>query len=54
MNWAWTEYLMDQATTEGMRESRWPSRLGEVEAALLALERDVAAGQDASADREAE
>ncbi|AVF05761.1 MULTISPECIES: NADH dehydrogenase ubiquinone Fe-S protein 4 [Devosia] len=53
MNWAWTEYLMDQATTEGMPESRWPSRLGEVEAALLALERDVAAGQDALADREA-
>lgn len=53
MNWAWTEYQMDQATTEGMPESRWPSRLAEVETALLALEKAVAAGQDTSAGRKA-
>jgi hypothetical protein len=42
MNWAWTEYLIDQAIREGMPESGRPSRLDEVEQALLALERDVA------------
>lgn len=46
MNWAWTEYLIDQATNEGMPENRRPSRLGEVEQALLALERGVAADQN--------
>ena len=42
MNWAWTEYLIDQATSEGMPENSRPSRLGEVEQALLALERETA------------
>ncbi|TCU30734.1 ETC complex I subunit-like protein [Rhizobium azibense] len=37
MNWAWSEYLIDQATNEGMPENR-PSRLDEVEHALLVLE----------------
>ncbi|MDP9734952.1 UNVERIFIED_ORG: hypothetical protein QE446_005095 [Rhizobium sp. SORGH_AS260] len=41
MNWAWTEYLADQATNEGMPENGRPSGLHEVEQALLALERDV-------------
>lgn len=41
MNWAWTEYLVDQATNEGMPENNRPSRLDEVEQALLALERGV-------------
>ncbi|MBX4871082.1 ETC complex I subunit [Rhizobium bangladeshense] len=41
MNWAWTEYLVDQATNEGMPENNRPSRLEEVEQAMLALERDV-------------
>lgn len=44
MNWAWTEYQLDQATNEGMPESR-SSRLDAVEQALLALERDVAGEQ---------
>jgi hypothetical protein len=39
MNWAWTDYLADQATNEGMPENQRPSRLDEVEQALLALER---------------
>lgn len=43
MNWAWTEYLIDQATNEGMPENNRPSRLHEVEQALLALERETAA-----------
>jgi hypothetical protein len=41
MNWAWTEFLIDQATNEGMPENGRPSRLDEVEQALLALERGV-------------
>nr|WP_155249501.1 NADH dehydrogenase ubiquinone Fe-S protein 4 [Rhizobium etli] len=41
MNWAWTEYLIDQATNEGMPENNRPSRLEEVERAMLALERDA-------------
>jgi hypothetical protein len=41
MNWAWTEFLIDQATNEGMPENNRPSRLDEVEQALLALERYV-------------
>ena len=41
MNWAWTEYLIDQATNEGMPENNRPSRLDEVEQALLMLERQV-------------
>ncbi|WP_348626237.1 hypothetical protein [Rhizobium sp. CF080] len=41
MNWAWTEYLIDQATNEGMPENKRPSHFHEVEQALLALERDV-------------
>ncbi len=38
MSWAWTEHLADQATTEGMPEDDRPSRLDEVEQALMALE----------------
>lgn len=41
MNWAWTEFLIDQATYEGMPENNRPARLDEVEQALLALERQV-------------
>jgi hypothetical protein len=51
MNWAWTEYLMDQATNEGMPENNRPSRLHEVEQALLALERQVESGQRHTLDR---
>lgn len=52
MNWAWTEYLIDQATNEGMPENNRPSRLHEVEQALLALERDVETRRDrTTADR---
>ena len=40
MNWAWKEYLADQATNEGMPENGCQSRLAEVERALLALERN--------------
>ncbi len=46
MNWAWTEYLIDQATNEGMPENGRPSRLDEVEQALLALERQAEASRD--------
>lgn len=42
INWAWTEYLIDQATNEGMPENGRPSRLDEVGQALLALERPAA------------
>src|SRR5690606_11473872 len=42
VDWAWTEYLIDQATNEGMPENGRPSRLDEVEQALLALERRAA------------
>jgi hypothetical protein len=38
MNWAWNEYLIDQAVGEGMPDNGRPSRLREVELALLALE----------------
>lgn len=41
MNWAWTEYLIDQATNEGMPENGRPSRLDEVEQALLVLEHEA-------------
>jgi hypothetical protein len=53
MNWAWTEYLIDQATNEGMPENSQPSRLDEVEQALLALERGVAAERSDSSSRQA-
>lgn len=53
MNWAWTEYLIDQATNEGMPENNRPSRLDEVEQALLALERGVAADRNDSGARKA-
>jgi hypothetical protein len=46
MNWAYTEYLMDQATGEGMPDNDWRSRLDAVEQALLWLERDVAGLDD--------
>jgi hypothetical protein len=42
MNWAYTEYLMDQATGEGMPDNSLPSRLDAVEDALVWLEHDVA------------
>ncbi|TIM74110.1 MAG: ETC complex I subunit [Mesorhizobium sp.] len=42
-NWAWNEYLVDLATGEGMPENARPARLDEVELALLALERGIAA-----------
>jgi hypothetical protein len=38
MDWAWTEHLIEQAINEGMPENGRPSRLDEVELALLALE----------------
>ncbi|TCU13917.1 ETC complex I subunit [Rhizobium laguerreae] len=41
MNWAWTEYLIDRAINEGMPENDRPSRLHEVEQALLDLERNA-------------
>ncbi|WP_292171693.1 NADH dehydrogenase ubiquinone Fe-S protein 4 [Mesorhizobium sp.] len=53
MNWAWTEYLIDQATNEGMPENNRPSRLDEVDQALLALEREVASDRDDSGARKA-
>lgn len=53
MNWAWTEYLIDQATNEGMPENNRPSRLGEVEQALLALEREAACGPNRTGTRKA-
>lgn len=39
MNWAWTEYLIDQAANDGTSARARASRLHEVEQALLALER---------------
>jgi hypothetical protein len=45
IDWAWTEYLIEQATNEGMPENGRPSRLHEVELALLALEGANAARQ---------
>lgn len=51
MNWVLTEYLIDQATNECMPENSRPSRLDEVEQALLALEREVAANRDGSGKR---
>lgn len=53
INWAFTEYLIDQATKEGMPENNRPSRLDEVEQALLALEREVAENRRASTVRNA-
>ena len=53
MNWAWTEYLIDQATNEGMPENGRPSRLDEVEQALLALERGVVADRYEATSRKA-
>ncbi|RVO71961.1 hypothetical protein CN085_29800 [Sinorhizobium meliloti] len=37
-DWAWTEYLIDRATDQGMPENGRPSRLDEAELALLALD----------------
>lgn len=37
-DWAWTEYLIDRATDEGMPENGRPSRLDEAELALLSLD----------------
>src|SRR5690606_20510654 len=52
-NWAWNEYLTDLATAEGMPENNRPSRLDEVEQALLALEREVAADRNDLGTRKA-
>jgi hypothetical protein len=52
MNWAWTEYLIDEASNEGMPENGKPSRLHEVEQALLALERETAADWDQSSEQQ--
>jgi hypothetical protein len=43
IDWAWTEYLIGQAANERMPENGRPSRLHEVELALLALEHANAA-----------
>ncbi len=51
IDWAYAEYLLDQATNEGMPENGRPSRLGEVEQALLELEREVAGAKAAVAMR---
>ncbi|WP_245309421.1 NADH dehydrogenase ubiquinone Fe-S protein 4 [Bradyrhizobium retamae] len=48
IDWAWTEYLIDQATNEGKPENGRPSRLHEVELALLALERGNAVVESAA------
>ncbi len=53
MNWAWNEYLIDQVTGEGMPENKRPSRLYEIERALLALERNLESGQEHNDDRKA-
>src|SRR5579875_125654 len=53
INRAFTEYLIDQATSEGMPENNRPSRLDEVEQALLALEREVAEDRRESTARKA-
>jgi hypothetical protein len=53
MNWAWTEYLIDQASNEGMPENGKPSRLHEVEQALLALERETLADPGQSSEQQA-
>ncbi len=45
MNWAWTEYLIDQATNEGVPENNRPSRLDKVEQSLLVLEHSAAIGR---------
>jgi hypothetical protein len=47
IDWAWTEFLI-QATNEGMPENGRPSRLHEVELALLALERGNASAENAT------
>lgn len=41
MNWAWTEFLIEQATNEGMPGNNRRARLDEVEQALVVLERQV-------------
>lgn len=53
MNWAWTEYLIEQASNEGMPENGRTSRLHEVEQALLALERDNVGKRDEPDARQA-
>lgn len=45
IDWAWTEYLLDQAINDGMPENGRPSRLHDVELALVALERANAAAK---------
>ena len=53
MNWAYTEYLMDQATGEGMPDNSLPSRLDAVEEALVWLEHDVAGERQPSVRKRA-
>jgi hypothetical protein len=47
-NWAWDEYLLEVATGEGMPEGARPSRLREVELALLELEKNGADDRQAA------
>jgi hypothetical protein len=48
MNWAWTDYLASHASNEGTPENNRPSRLHEIEEALLALDRETASRSDDS------
>jgi len=53
MNWAWTECLIDQAANDGTSSHNRPSRLHEVEQALLALERGLGADREKPGPRKA-
>lgn len=46
MNWAWTEYLIDQVANDDTPNPARASRLHEVEQALFALEREVETDRD--------
>lgn len=45
INWAWTEFLMEHANSDQLSDHGRPSRLREVELALLELERATIQGQ---------
>ena len=53
MNWAWTEYLIDQAANDDAPGPARASRLAEVEQALLALERGAEADRGKPGPRRA-
>lgn len=53
MNWAWTEFLIDHANNERTSQNGQLSCLHEVEQAVLALEREVAADRDDSSTQQA-